>query len=81
MLGAVSYSLYLTHTIVLEMLRTLGGVAYYLDFQKSLIGLFVAVAVAVVVAILIHFSVEKPSLSVLRKRLAPVLRPRPAKGD
>ena len=81
MLGAISYSLYLTHTIVLEMLRTLGGVFGYLDFQKSLVGLSVAMIVSVVAAIFIHFLIERPSLALLRKRFASVLTSSPAKRD
>ncbi len=68
-LGAASYALYLTHTIVFELLRQPAIYYKWLDFQSSIYGFLIAVCLAVVIALLVHYYVEVPALGFLRKKL------------
>jgi len=67
-LSATSYSLYLTHTIILEILRTLTPASPVFDFQTSVSGVAIAITSSLLFGSLIHLTIEKPSISVLRKR-------------
>jgi exopolysaccharide production protein ExoZ len=76
LLGAASYSLYLEHTIALEMLRTLTNKpGSILNFSSTVPGIAIAAAACVTVAIAIHLKVEMPSLAWLKRKLKYKLNP------
>jgi exopolysaccharide production protein ExoZ len=67
--GDASYALYLTHLIVVDTMRPLAAQFPVLDFSTAPIGLAVTLATCLIVALLTHFFVEKPTLKWLRRRL------------
>jgi peptidoglycan/LPS O-acetylase OafA/YrhL len=67
--GDASYALYLTHLIVVDTMRPLAARFPVLDFSTEPIGLAVTLATCLIVAILAHRFVEKPTLKWLRRRL------------
>lgn len=72
LLGAASYSLYLVHTVVLEVLRTPAQEFFpFLRYDRTLSGVVIAAMACLVVAIIIHLTVEMPSLRWLRGKVFP----------
>ncbi len=69
-LGNISYALYLTHTTVLETLRTIGARWPILNFKTSLFGLMVGIATSCLVALATYYCVEMPMLRCLRRQPA-----------
>ena len=69
LLGAASYSIYLTHTIVLEFLRPIGDIYPFLAFRSTLSGFLVSLFLMIFVGLLVHFFVEKPMLNYLRCKI------------
>ncbi|MBW8721903.1 MAG: acyltransferase [Polaromonas sp.] len=59
-LGDASYSLYLTHLIVLQQLAQLGGAFPLLDFKASIVGVLFALVAATVVAVAVFYLIERP---------------------
>ena len=74
--GAASYALYLSHTLVIETIRTLAGVFDWLNFTRFP-GLAIVLIVSVIVGLVIHVCVELPVLSALTrlKFVRPTPRP------
>lgn len=66
-LGDASYSLYLTHLMVIETMRVIGSQITWLDQSKSLSVMLASVAMSIGLAFVVHYNVEKPLLSVLRR--------------
>ncbi len=68
LLGAASYSLYLTHTIVLEFLRPIGDILPFLSFRSTLSGFLISILLMIIVGLLTHFYIEIPMLRLFRKQ-------------
>ncbi len=72
LLGAASYSLYLVHTVVLEMIRTPAQALFpFLRYDTTLSGVAIAAVACLVVALVVHLTVELPSLRWLRRKVWP----------
>lgn len=70
LLGAASYSLYLEHTIVLEILRTITNKSgSFLNFSTTVSGVAIAAAFCIIAAIAVHLKIEMPSQNWLKKKL------------
>ena len=70
LLGAASYSLYLTHTIILEMLRTPAERFYqFMKYDQTISGLAIGVAACLIAAIGVHLKVELPLMSWFKLKL------------
>lgn len=70
MLGAASCSLYLEHTIVLEILRTITNKpGSFLNFSTTVSGVAIAAAFCIIAAIAVHLKVEMPLQNWLKKKL------------
>ncbi len=67
LLGAASYSIYLTHTIVLEFLRPIGDILPFLSFRRTLSGFLISLLLMIIMGLLVHFYIEIPMLSYFRK--------------
>ena len=59
-LGEASYSLYLVHLIVLEAMRPIGAKWPEFNVARELPAAALAVAVSVLLALVLHYAVEKP---------------------
>lgn len=70
LLGASSYALYLTHTLVLELLRVLARKASLFQFEASETGLFLSILVCMSAAVIVHLLIELPVTGWLRRRCA-----------
>lgn len=68
LLGASSYALYLTHTLVLELLRVLARKAPLFAFDRSMAGLLISVLACLSAAIFVHRFLEMPMTVWLRRR-------------
>lgn len=69
LLGAASYSLYLEHTIVLEMIRTPADSFFpFMKYSNTVSGIVIALVLCLAVAIVVHLKVELPSLSWLKQK-------------
>jgi exopolysaccharide production protein ExoZ len=66
-MGNASYSLYLVHTIVLETIRPFGAQWAYMDFSQSTFGMMVALVTCSVIAVVVHYRVERPAIRALRR--------------
>jgi len=75
LLGASSYALYLTHTLVLELLRVFARKASFLKFEVSTTGLFLSLLACVSAAVIVHLLIELPMTGWLRRRWAFAPRP------
>ena len=64
--GGASYALYLTHTIVLEVLRRVGVKVHILNFSDTAFGCIFAILVCIVVSYAVHRFVELPSAKKLK---------------
>lgn len=73
LLGATSYSLYLIHTIILEMIRTLHYDIPVFRYNSNIASSIFAVLVCILASIIIHFSLEKPIVKTLRVKCLPIL--------
>lgn len=69
LLGDSSYAIYLTHSIVVEMMRTVGGKIDYLNQKTNLDVVFFVLIIVSLVSIAVFLFVEKPIMKFLRKRL------------
>jgi exopolysaccharide production protein ExoZ len=68
LLGASSYALYLTHTLVLELLRVLARKAPLFNFDRSMTGLLISVLACLAAAIFVHRLIEMSITVWLRRR-------------
>jgi len=75
LLGASSYALYLTHTLVLELQRVLSRSFSVFNFEVNLIGFAFSLAASSGIAIAVHLFLELPITAWLRQKLASVLTP------
>lgn len=67
MLGDASYALYLLHTIVFELMRPFWRRFPAADPKYAVIPMIVAVATCCVLALVVHYFVEKPMIAGLRR--------------
>src|SRR3712207_3430189 len=65
-LGSASYALYLIHPLVVDLVRELGKASPALAPATTLLGLAVAVAASVGVAVVVHLWIEAPLLNATR---------------
>jgi peptidoglycan/LPS O-acetylase OafA/YrhL len=73
LLGATSYALYLIHTIILEMLRTLQYEIPVFRYNSNIVASIFAVLVCTLASIAVHLSLEKPIVKSLRIKCTPIL--------
>ncbi|HEV7258919.1 MAG TPA: acyltransferase [Bosea sp. (in: a-proteobacteria)] len=66
-LGNASYSLYLTHLIVIETMRVVGSQVVWLDQSKSVPVMLASVAMSVALAFVVHYGIERPMLRGMRR--------------
>jgi exopolysaccharide production protein ExoZ len=74
-LGAISYALYLTHTIVMEIYRIgrnklVGDQIAVLDPRESVFAMGSMLIICSLVAVVVHYRVERPILRWLRRNLS-----------
>ena len=67
-LGASSYALYLTHTLILELLRVLARTVAIFRFETSITGLLAAVMTSLALAVIVHLFIELPMTGWIRRR-------------
>ena len=60
LIGSASYALYLIHTIILEMARTLQNEIPILRYNTNIMAAIFAVAVCSILSTIIHLGIEKP---------------------
>lgn len=80
LLGAASYALYLTHTLVLELLRILARTYGSLNFEVNIMGFFIAVFAALGIAMAVYWFLELPTTRWMRKKALLLSSMRPAGG-
>jgi exopolysaccharide production protein ExoZ len=62
-LGDASYSIYLTHAIVLDALRPIAAELPAMNYGSTVLGLLTASALSLIVGIWAHYKVERPLLA------------------
>lgn len=71
LLGDASYALYLTHTILLETIRTIGEQWAWMNMSRSGMGLTIALVGSILLALFVHRFVELPLMRAMKKWVAP----------
>jgi len=66
LLGASSYALYLTHTLVLDLAQKVE----FLNFKTSLIGFSISLVVCLIFAIFVHLYLERPITGWLKRGIS-----------
>jgi len=69
-LGNSSYALYLIHSLWLEVQRPLAAKQPVLNFNHSLIGVIIALVVSSLIAVGVHYRIEKPMIEFFRRRFS-----------
>ena len=80
LLGAASYALYLTHTLVLELLRVLARTYGSLNFEVNIAGFFIAVFASLEIAVAVYWFLELPTTRWMRAKASLLPGMRPAGG-
>ncbi|QOT77910.1 acyltransferase family protein [Cupriavidus basilensis] len=71
LLGDASYALYLTHTILLETIRTIGEQWAWMNMSQSGMGLTIALVGSILLALFVHRFVELPLMRAMKRWVAP----------
>jgi exopolysaccharide production protein ExoZ len=78
LLGAASYSLYLTHLIVVDTARTTGRQITVLNPSQNVVAMGGVLLLSITLAIVVHKKIEAPIIAALHRRIRPFARLEPA---
>jgi len=67
-LGDASYALYLTHTVWIGIQQPLSIKMIPILKTDTIIGMFVALIMSCIIAIFVHYKIEKPTIRMLQRR-------------